>query len=58
MAKATKKAAKKTAKKAPNKAVKSNGAPKGDAPAEQNDGPPSLNILGQYLKDLDRMSVV
>ncbi|MCF6303293.1 MAG: protein-export chaperone SecB [Devosiaceae bacterium] len=52
MAKATKKAAKKTAKKAPNKAVKSNGAPKGDAPAEQNDGPPSLNILGQYLKDL------
>ncbi len=52
MAKATKKAVKKTAKKAPRKAAKSNGAPEGDIPAGQADGQPSLNILGQYLKDL------
>lgn len=50
MAKATKKAVKKPAKKAPKKAAKTNGAPEGGA--GQNDGQPSLNILGQYLKDL------
>jgi len=52
MAKATKKAVKKTAKKAPSRAAKSNGTPEGDASAGKNDGQPSLNILGQYLKDL------
>lgn len=53
MAKATKKkAAKKTAKKAPSKVAKTNGAPKIEAPAQNGDGQPSLNILGQYLKDL------
>ncbi len=52
MVKATKKAVKKTAKKAPKKAAASNGAPDGGAAGEQNDGQPSLNILGQYLKDL------
>jgi preprotein translocase subunit SecB len=49
MAKATKKAVKKTAKKAPaKKAAQTNG----DAPANTADGQPSMNILGQYLKDL------
>ena len=52
MAKATKKAVKKPAKNAPKKAAKTNGAPEGGAAAGQDGGQPSLNILGQYLKDL------
>ena len=52
MAKATKKAVKKTAKKAPKKPAQTNGTPTDDAQAAAGDGQPSLNILGQYLKDL------
>jgi len=52
MAKATKKAVKKTAKKAPKKPAQSNGTPADDAQGTEGDGQPSLNILGQYLKDL------
>ena len=55
MAKATKAAAKKTAKKAPTKTAQPNGTPEGATPegtAPVGDGQPSLNILGQYLKDL------
>lgn len=51
MAKATKKAVKKPAKKAPKTPPKSNGTPEGSTD-NQSDGQPSLNILGQYLKDL------
>ena len=51
MAKATKKTARKTAKKAP--AAKTNGGSKQDVPATGEGGDqPSMNILGQYLKDL------
>lgn len=49
MTKATKKAVKKPAKKAP---AKTNGAPESADSTEENGGQPSLNILGQYLKDL------
>lgn len=52
MAKATKKTAKKATNKAPAKSAKSNGTPQGDAPTGAEGGQPSLNILGQYLKDL------
>ena len=52
MAKATKKTVKKTTKKAPVKAAKSNGTPQEATSDGQGDAQPSLNILGQYLKDL------
>ena len=51
MAKATKKTAKKTAKKTP--AAKTNGGSENGVPAAgENGDQPSMNILGQYLKDL------
>ncbi len=48
MAKATKKAVKTPAKKAP----KPNGTPEEAQGEAEGDGNPSMNVLGQYLKDL------
>ena len=51
MAKATKKTVKKPAKKAPKPAAAKNGGSQAGA-ANESDGQPSMNIVGQYLKDL------
>lgn len=51
MVKATKKAAK-TAKKAPAKKATGNGTPAPEAETSGDNSQPSMNILGQYLKDL------